>query len=280
MAVLSAAPRKAKAGSSWLGSPPVRLRRQARRCGRLAHLEPPTALRVARAAWSCCRIVPVFVTCAIGLGVVIALECASRRRVAPSGRSCSGSPVLIVGGAVAAAVSTVAKWVLVGRLRAGEHPLWASFVWRNEVADTFVEMVAAPWFARAASGTPALAWWLRSLGASIGQGVWFDTYWLPEADLVTLGDGITVNRGCVVQTHLFHDRIMSMDTVTIERGGTLGPHSVILPAAAHRRRGHRGTGVPGDARRDGAGRSRDGAATRSGRGAKWSCASTGHGSSG
>ena len=61
--------------------------------------------------------------------------------------------------------------------------------------------------------------------------MWCDSYWLPEPDLVTLGDGSTVNRGCVVQTHLFHDRIMSMDTVTIEPGATLGPHSVILPAA-------------------------------------------------
>jgi hypothetical protein len=48
--------------------------------------------------------------------------------------------------------------------------------------------------------------WLRGLGAKIGRGVWCETYWLPEADLVTLGTGSTVNRGCVVQTHLFHDR--------------------------------------------------------------------------
>jgi acetyltransferase-like isoleucine patch superfamily enzyme len=61
--------------------------------------------------------------------------------------------------------------------------------------------------------------------------VWCDSHWLPEADLVTLGDASTVNRGCVVQTHLFHDRIMSMDTVTLDAGATLGPHSVILPAA-------------------------------------------------
>jgi non-ribosomal peptide synthetase-like protein len=40
-----------------------------------------------------------------------------------------------------------------------------------------------------------------------------------------------VNRGCVVQTHLFHDRIMSMDSVTLDLGATLGPHSVVLPAA-------------------------------------------------
>ncbi|MGO4300159.1 Pls/PosA family non-ribosomal peptide synthetase [Leifsonia sp. RAF41] len=230
VAVLSFAPRKAKAGSSWLGSPPVRLRRQVQDADLSRTFEPPTALRVARTAWELLRIVPVFVTCAIGLGVVIALG-AIETAWGPVWAVVLGSPVLLVAGAVAAAVSTAAKWALLGRLRAGEHPLWSSFIWRSEVSDTFTEMVAAPWFAWAASGTPALAWWLRSLGARIGTGVWIDSYWLPEADLVTLGDASTVNRGCVVQTHLFHDRIMSMDQVTIERGGTLGPHSVILPAA-------------------------------------------------
>ena len=34
-----------------------------------------------------------------------------------------------------------------------------------------------------------------------------------------------------MQTHLFHDRIMRMDTVVIEDGATLGPHCVALPAA-------------------------------------------------
>ncbi len=124
-----------------------------------------------------------------------------------------------------------AKWLVVGRIPAIEHPLWSSFVWRNEVSDTFVETVAAPWFARAATGTPVMNLWLRALGAKIGRGVWCETYWLPEADLVTLQRGSTVNRGCVVQTHLFHDRIMRMDTVVLEDGSTLGPHCVALPAA-------------------------------------------------
>jgi non-ribosomal peptide synthetase-like protein len=139
--------------------------------------------------------------------------------------------VMLAAGAVAAAVTTVAKWALVGAIATREHPLWSSFIWRNEVSDTFVEMVAAPWFARAATGTPALAWWLRSLGARIGRGSWIESYWLPEADLVSLGTGSTVNRGCVVQTHLFHDRVMSLDRVQLAAGATLGPHSVILPAA-------------------------------------------------
>ena len=60
--------------------------------------------------------------------------------------------------------------------------------------------------------------WLRALGAKIARGVWCETYWLPEADLVTLGTGSTVNRGCVVQTHLFHDRI-KRDGHRRHRGG-------------------------------------------------------------
>ena len=139
--------------------------------------------------------------------------------------------VLMVVGLVAAAVTTAAKWLLVGRLRAVDRPLWSSFVWRNELADTFIELVAAPWFARVATGTPALNVWLRSLGTTVGRGVWCETYWLPEPDLVELRDGATVNAGCVVQTHLFHDRVMSMDKVVLRAGATLGPNSVVLPAA-------------------------------------------------
>jgi non-ribosomal peptide synthetase-like protein len=139
--------------------------------------------------------------------------------------------VLVSAGAVAAAITTIAKWVLIGRLRAEDHPLWSSFVWRNELADTFVEVIAAPWFARVTTGTAILNLWLRTLGAHVGRGVWCATYWLPEADLVYLGAGATVNQGCVVQTHLFHDRVLSMDKVTMRAGSTLGPNSVILPAA-------------------------------------------------
>ncbi|GAA1966189.1 Pls/PosA family non-ribosomal peptide synthetase [Microbacterium deminutum] len=230
VAVLSSAPVKAKPGSSWLGSPAVRLRRVSAEGDETRTYRPSAGLRLARALWEIGRIVPVFVTCGIGLIVLFGLAGLLDAIGAVWTVLLSGA-VMLAAGALAAAVSTLAKWLIVGPIHAGEQPLWSSFVWRTEVSDTFTEMVAAPWFARAASGTPALAVWLRSLGAKIGRGVWCDSYWLPEPDLVTLGDGATVNRGCVVQTHLFHDRIMSMDTVELEAGATLGPHSVILPAA-------------------------------------------------
>jgi non-ribosomal peptide synthetase-like protein len=231
VAVLSATPAKAKSGTSWLGSPPVRLRRTAIASDDTRTYQPPLRLKFARCLWELGRFIPVVTTVAIAAGVMLAFDWladAYNYGIAAA----VGGVVMLMAGAVAAGSAVVAKWILVGRIREGEHPLWSSFIWRNEVVDTFIEMVSAPWFARAATGTPALVWWLRSLGAKIGRGTWCESYWLPEADLVTLGRNSTVNRGCVVQTHLFHDRVMSLDTVTLEDGATMGPHGVILPQAS------------------------------------------------
>ncbi|UZX04671.1 amino acid adenylation domain-containing protein [Arthrobacter sp. CDRTa11] len=231
VAVLSATPAKAKSGTSWLGSPPVRLRRSKLDADQTLTFDPPLRLKLFRACWELCRAIPVFLTVGIAAGVLLALDLLAGSTGGYITAALLGGVIIVAAGAVAAAASVVAKWLLVGRIKAGEHPLWSSFIWRNEVVDTFVEMVTAPWFARSATGSPALVWWLRALGARIGSGSWCESYWLPEADLVTLGENSTVNRGCVIQTHLFHDRVMSMAEVTLDDGATIGPHGVILPAA-------------------------------------------------
>ncbi|WP_427019118.1 Pls/PosA family non-ribosomal peptide synthetase [Pseudarthrobacter sp. P1] len=236
VAVLSATPAKAKAGTSWLGSPPVRLRRTAVASDQSLTFAPPLRLKVARSIWELCRLVPIVLTVSLAAAVLWSFDFLAVHESYWLAAALAGV-VMMLAGAVAAGSAVAAKWLLVGRIRAGEHPLWSSFIWRNEVVDAFIESVGAPWFARAASGTPALVWWLRALGAKIGHGAWCESYWLPEADLVTLGESSTVNRGCVVQTHLFHDRVMAMDTVVLEDGATIGPHGVILPAASIARGG-------------------------------------------
>jgi non-ribosomal peptide synthetase-like protein len=241
VAVLSAAPAKAKKGSSWIGSPPVQLRRSEVEADESLTYQPPARLRVLRGMWETLRGISVLVAGIMVAGVLSALLLllglgAELSVSAPAGpalfTAALSGIVMMAAGAVAAGTAVAAKWLLVGRIREGEHPLWSSFIWRTEVADCFVELVAAPWFARTAVGTPALVWYLRALGARVGHGVWCETYWLPEADLVRLGDNATVNRGCVVQTHLFHDRVMALDAVELDEGATLGPNSVILPAAS------------------------------------------------
>jgi non-ribosomal peptide synthetase-like protein len=230
VAVLSATPERAKPGTSWLGSPPEPLRRTPGAGDTGRTYDPSTGLRAARAAVEVCRLLAVVVAFGIGVGVLLVLgEVAHAHGI---GAAAWLSPVVVLGAAtVAMVVSAGAKWLLVGRIRPGEHPLWSTFVWRNELADAFLEVVGVAWLGPAVTGSPALNLWLRAHGARIGRGVWCETYWLPEADLVELGDGATVNRGCVLQTHLFHDRVMSIDGVRLGPGAGIGPHGVVLPAS-------------------------------------------------
>ncbi|MFF7974280.1 Pls/PosA family non-ribosomal peptide synthetase [Streptomyces sp. NPDC007905] len=223
--VLSATPKKAKKNTSYLGLPPVKLPRSANDGDRSRTYDPPVRLLWARGSVELGRIVPVLCSAALAGLTVVALSALGVWAPLLSGL------VLLAAGAVAAMVSIVAKWLLVGRHRAGEHPLWSSFVWRNELADTFVEVLAVPWLAGSVPGTPVTTAWLRGLGARIGRGVWVESYWLPETDLVTLEDATTVNRGCVLQTHLFHDRILRTDTVVLREGATLGPGGIVLPGS-------------------------------------------------
>ncbi|HZU57639.1 MAG TPA: Pls/PosA family non-ribosomal peptide synthetase [Actinocrinis sp.] len=228
--VLSAAPKKAKAGDSYLGMPPMKLPRAVEAGDQSRTFDPPRRLLVARALVESCRIVPVLCSAALALFALGAFAAAAQAW-GWWAAALAGALVLPAAGAVACALAIAAKWLLVGRFTTAEHPLWSAFIWRNELADTFVESLAVPWLIGAAGGTPVMNLWLRGLGARIGRGVWCESHWLPEADLVSLGEGASVNRGCVVQTHLFHDRIMRLDEVRIEAGATLGPHGIALPGA-------------------------------------------------
>ncbi|MFC1406685.1 Pls/PosA family non-ribosomal peptide synthetase [Streptacidiphilus sp. N1-5] len=222
---------RVETGASWLGRPGFGIPRVAESGDAARTYDPPRRLVLARAAVELCRLGPLALTVLLGdLAVAGLQELLGRDGLTVCALGCG--VLLLCCGVGACLLTTAAKWLLLGRFRKGRQPLWSSFVWRNELFDVFVEELAMPWLGGSLLGTPFLTVWLRSLGARIGRGVWCETHWLPETDLVRLGEGCSVNRGVVLQTHLFHDRLMRMDGVDIGAGATVGPHSIVLLGAA------------------------------------------------
>ncbi|WIM67378.1 amino acid adenylation domain-containing protein [Corynebacterium breve] len=233
VAVLSSTPKKAKAGSNWWGSPPERMRRVEVDAdgGEARTYSPSTGLKIARGLIETLRLLAPMTFTMITGGILAAMHylLVSVGVWAPFA---AGGLILMAAGFVAMAVTVVVKWVCVGKHRPGDHALFTWFVWLNELQDSFVEAVAAPYFLNATLGSGELNMALRALGVKIGRGAWIDSYWFPETDLCYVGKGASVGPGTVVQTHLFQDRVMSLDTVTIEEGATLASHSVALPASS------------------------------------------------
>ena len=131
-------------------------------------------------------------------------------------------------GTSAALLMVACKWVLMGRYRPCERPLWSPFVWRTEVVTSLLDNFASPFFLDLLAGTPYICWFFRLLGARIGRRVYLDTTEMTEFDLIQIGDDVIVNLDCTLQTHLFEDRVMKMAEVQIGSHCNLGAMSLIL----------------------------------------------------
>ena len=123
------------------------------------------------------------------------------------------------------------KWILIGRYRKRSAPMWTPFVWLSEGVTNLYEGIAVPNFMRYLRGTPWLPLAFNLMGAKIGKGVYLDTTDITEFDCVRIGDHSELNALTCPQTHLFEDRVMKIDEVTIGARVYLGPRSAVLYSA-------------------------------------------------
>jgi non-ribosomal peptide synthetase-like protein len=227
--VMTVPPVQPAAGTSWLGVPALELPRVPDPVDPSRTVSPPRRLICARGTMDLVRLL-----CPTAIAIVIeALEvlvlawlCANAGLMLAV--LCAPF-VLLSGGVAGTAVTVAVKWSLIGRYRRSEHPLWSSFVWRDELINTSQEQLAGELLLRFALGTPLMSLYLRAMGARVGRGVWCETLAVTEYDMIDLGDGAVLNRGSCLMTHLFHDRLLRIGPTQLAPGATLGPTAAVLP---------------------------------------------------
>jgi len=120
------------------------------------------------------------------------------------------------------------KWVLIGRYKVLQTPMWTSKVWRTEAITAIYEALSVPFFLEYLKGTLWLPLALRLLGVKAGKRVWLNTTDITEFDLVSIGDDAALNEDSGPQTHLFEDRVMKIGSVEIGERASVGARTVVL----------------------------------------------------
>ncbi len=120
------------------------------------------------------------------------------------------------------------KWIVIGRYRAVEKPLWNNYVWRSELVTSTYEQLAVPLIVDHLRGTPFLPWFWRLFGAHFGSRVYADTTDITEFDVVSVDDDATLDSDCGLQTHLFEDRVMKISGVDIGPRCSVGANAIVL----------------------------------------------------
>jgi non-ribosomal peptide synthetase-like protein len=231
---LSAAPKVPSVstvdGSSWFGSPPIAMpKRPINQLFSAQTTYKPTAKLVAqRLGFELLRIL-LPITGLVIFTCVLLNDGAALHAQLSDGQFVALFPLLYMGTAIAVCLGVIAlKWLLMGRYRPAEKPLWDTFIWRNELVTALHENLADPLLNELLGGTPFAAWFFRGMGSKIGRRVYMGTTQFTEYDLIEIGDNVTLGNDCTLQTHLFEDRVMKMSTVKVGAHCSIGADAVIL----------------------------------------------------
>jgi len=220
-------------GQTWLGSPPLNLPARETTSGFPENLtyRPSPIRRLARGLIEAFRIVaPHAIVTAVGYTVVL--------NTMPFASAGDWNTVVLylTAAGLFYGVGTfffiaALKWSLIRRYKKCSVPMWTPFVWLSEAMTNLYEGIAVPNFLRYLRGTPLLPVALNFLGCHIGKGVYLDTTDITEFDCVSIGDYSELNALACPQTHLFEDRVMKVDHVSIGKRVYMGPRSAVLYSA-------------------------------------------------
>jgi non-ribosomal peptide synthetase-like protein len=149
------------------------------------------------------------------------------------------------------------KWLVIGRFRAGEYPLWGAYFFRWWLVRAVFSAIPTGYL----SGTPLLNWYYRLLGAKIGRGAYLGSDECFCFDLLTVGDGSSVGADASLLGYAVEDGLLKIGPVTVGRGCYVGNSSFVgagaslddgsaledlslLPAGRHLPAGERWVGSP------------------------------------
>ncbi|HUL13364.1 MAG TPA: Pls/PosA family non-ribosomal peptide synthetase [Methylococcaceae bacterium] len=115
------------------------------------------------------------------------------------------------------------KWLVLGRLKEGDHPIWGSYYLRWLFVQRVLHCVPIHFLA----GTPLLALYLKLLGSRIGKGVYIESHLIAGLDLLTIGNRVCINADANIACYSLEDGFLKVRRIIIGNDVCIGIRSVV-----------------------------------------------------
>jgi len=133
----------------------------------------------------------------------------------------SGGVCVVTAMAVAFALfnlSIAAKWLIIGRYKAGDYPIWGSYYFRCWLVETILHLSPIQFL----SNSPLYNHALRLLGVKIGRNVNLGAVDIGAFDLLEIGDGSSFGSSVLINNRLFVGDVMRLRPISCGRDVHIG----------------------------------------------------------
>ncbi|WP_392538753.1 Pls/PosA family non-ribosomal peptide synthetase [Legionella sp. 227] len=116
------------------------------------------------------------------------------------------------------------KWILLGRVKPGEYPLWGWFYFRWWLVQRLLKNL---FLAKFLVGSPLAAIYYRLLGARIGKNCHLGSMQVSAHDLLTVGDNTSIGSDCRLNGYIVEDGWLKIGSINIGNNCYVGSRAVV-----------------------------------------------------
>lgn len=120
-------------------------------------------------------------------------------------------------------LSIAVKWLVIGRFKPGDYPLWGAYYFRWWFVRRFSEVIATPYLA----GTPMIRGYYRLLGTRIGKRAFIGRLNIDATDLLSIGDDAIVSDNALLALSSVERGLLRLGRIDIAARAFVGSMAVV-----------------------------------------------------
>lgn len=124
-------------------------------------------------------------------------------------------------------LTVLLKWLIIGKMKEGEYPLWGSYYFRWWVVKAMQNIVPIQFL----NGTPLFRSYLNLMGAKIGYQAQLSSFTIGAEDLVTIGKDVSISSNVMLNNAVVEKGMLKLSSIKIGDHAYIGSSAVIAGGA-------------------------------------------------
>ena len=120
-------------------------------------------------------------------------------------------------------LSIIAKWLIIGKMKEGDYPMWGTYYFRWWMVNVIQRLVPAQFM----NGTPLYSFYLRMMGVKVAPDAQLSAVTIGAEDLITIGKDVSISSLAVLNNAVVEDGLLKLRRITIGDHAYIGSSAVI-----------------------------------------------------
>ena len=120
-------------------------------------------------------------------------------------------------------ISVGTKWLVIGRMKEGDYPLWGTYYFRWWLVKTMQRLLPAQFL----NGTPLYPIYLGWLGMKVAPDAQISDFAFGAADLITIGSDVSISSQTNLNNAYVEDGMLKLRKISLVDHAYIGSSSII-----------------------------------------------------